>query len=458
MVVAIKMINLEDSEDEIKVLVQEIAFLSQLRSPYITHYYGTYLKDVTMWIAMEYCGAGSCSDLLKCHKKLSEDVTCFIIRDCLKGLQYLHSEKKIHRDIKSANILLTLDGQVKLADFGVSGQITATHVKKETFVGTPFWMAPEVITRKHGYNEKADIWSLGITAIELVTGKPPHSKHDPMKVLFQIPKRPAPVLIGAEFSDSIKEFIKYCLIKDPSKRPSADWLLKHWFIRNCKKNISLIPLIQAKEEWSLKHGSSVKNPKSPLSRQVYTGNNNINNNYQFKWSFTTKLIEPASSSSPESYNYDLLDETWESEEVEDEDQIDCTQETSEDKENCGVSPSDHKSSSKSSPMTKISVSPQTNATTPNDNMSPNVKRDPDVLLNGDLGDNTEEFTLDYLRDIMLYCLKRVAARAKTRNTKEAVIKLMGTFIEFEQQQVGLSEAIIEEIWLRINVLKRNNLI
>lgn len=157
MVVAIKMINLEDSEDEIKVLVQEIAFLSQLRSPYITHYYGTYLKDVTMWIAMEYCGAGSCSDLLKCHKKLSEDVTCFIIRDCLKGLQYLHSEKKIHRDIKSANILLTLDGQVKLADFGVSGQITATHVKKETFVGTPFWMAPEVITRKHGYNEKADI-------------------------------------------------------------------------------------------------------------------------------------------------------------------------------------------------------------------------------------------------------------------------------------------------------------
>ncbi|KAJ3397294.1 putative protein serine/threonine kinase [Lobulomyces angularis] len=226
--VAIKVIDfLSDSGDDIEDIRQEVSFLSNLNSPYITKYYGSYVKDTSLWIVMEYCSGGSCLDLLKAGV-FNEVQISIIIRQLLYGLEYLHGLKKIHRDIKAANILLTEDGKVKLADFGVSAEITATITKKNTFVGTPYWMAPEVILRS-AYNSKADIWSAGITAFELATSLPPRANFHPMRVLFIIPQEESPKL-DQSFSPEFRDFVSKCLSKRPSHRPSAAELLTHPFI------------------------------------------------------------------------------------------------------------------------------------------------------------------------------------------------------------------------------------
>lgn len=389
---------------------------------------------------MEYCGGGSCADLLKCHKFLSEEIAALIIRDSLRGLQYLHSEKKIHRDIKSANILLTEDGQVKLADFGVSGQITATKAKRDTFVGTPYWMAPEIITRRHGYTEKVDIWSLGITAIELVTGSPPHSDSDPMEILFKIPKMPSPTLSEKDFSSDLVDFIKICLVKKPHGRPTATVLLKHRFFKCIKRHTNLIPLIEEKNTWKKENNkinNLSKNPKFPIQNKVY-----VDEAPSFRWNFTGNTRYLSTSSY---VNYDLSDELM---------QLDTAEEIAKTSESGELSTPISKrtpvsNATNDSPLgsPKNLTSQDTNATTPEEKSGEYLPSSPN-----------ENYEINYLKTVILYSLKKVASRAKTEEAKSTVLNLATAFIQYEEEQIGLSEAISEEIWIRMFNLKKRGFI
>ncbi|KAF2003566.1 Pkinase-domain-containing protein [Amniculicola lignicola CBS 123094] len=248
--VAIKVIDVENAEDEVDDIINEISILSGMSSPYVTKYHGSYLHGSDLWIVMEFCSGGSCADLMK-PCLMNETEIAVILKELLMGLNYLHDDNKLHRDIKAANILVGATGQVKLADFGVSGQLSATMTKKNTFVGTPFWMAPEVI-KQSGYDHKADIWSLGITALELALGEPPYADIHPMKVLFLIPKNPSPTLTG-NFSQGFKDFVDLCLRKDPRDRPSAKQLLQTSFIKKAGKPARLQECISRYQDWQLRH-------------------------------------------------------------------------------------------------------------------------------------------------------------------------------------------------------------
>ncbi|KAB2576709.1 MST3 domain containing protein [Lasiodiplodia theobromae] len=253
-IVAIKHIDLEGSDDDIREIQQEIALLSTCASDFVTQYKTSFVRGVKLWIVMEFLGGGSCLDLMK-PGPFREAHTAIICRELLLGLDYLHQSGKIHRDIKAANILLAQNGKVKIADFGVAAQLTNIKSQRMTFVGTPYWMAPEVI-QEMGYDFKADIWSLGITAMELAKGEPPHADTHPMKVLFQIPKAPAPRLEGSEFSKEYKDFVASCLVKDPDRRPTAKELLKHKFIQRAGKVEALQELVERRRMYdagSTKH-------------------------------------------------------------------------------------------------------------------------------------------------------------------------------------------------------------
>ncbi|KAA8573577.1 hypothetical protein EYC84_005160 [Monilinia fructicola] len=223
---AIKHIDLESSEDDIQEIQQEISVLSTCASPYVTQYKGSFLRGHKLWIVMEYLGGGSCLDLLK-PAPFHEAHIAIVCREILLGLDYLHQEGKIHRDIKAANILLSTTGKVKLADFGVAAQLTNIKSQRNTFVGTPFWMAPEVI-QQAGYDFKADI---------LVSRN--HRHRD----------APAPRLEGSNYSKEFKDFVAQCLVKDCDRRPSAKELLKHKFIRSAGKVEALQELVERRQEW-----------------------------------------------------------------------------------------------------------------------------------------------------------------------------------------------------------------
>ncbi|KAM5192460.1 serine/threonine-protein kinase TAO3 isoform 2-T3 [Mantella aurantiaca] len=223
-------------------IVKEVKFLQQLKHPNTIEYKGCYLKEHTAWLVMEYC-LGSASDLLEVHKKpLQEVEIAAITHGALQGLAYLHSRNMIHRDIKAGNILLTEPGQVKLADFGSASIASPAN----SFVGTPYWMAPEVILAmdEGQYEGKVDIWSLGITCIELAERKPPLFNMNAMSALYHIAQNESPTLQSNEWSDSFRGFVDYCLQKIPQERPTSAELLRHDFVRRERPARVLIDLIQ----------------------------------------------------------------------------------------------------------------------------------------------------------------------------------------------------------------------
>ncbi|QLL31180.1 hypothetical protein HG536_0B00410 [Torulaspora globosa] len=422
-IVAVKVVNLEHTDEDINLLAQEIFFLAELKSPYITNYITTMTEDASMWIIMEYCGGGSCADLLKniYNNGLPEAKAAYITREVVKGLVYLHEQKKIHRDIKAANILLTDEGKVKLGDFGVSGQIRAT-LKRGTFVGTPFWMAPEVVSKESdGYDEKADIWSLGITVYELLKGSPPLSKCDPMKVMANLPKRKPPVLHG-NYSSTAKHFIASCLVKTPKNRPSAVNLLDTDFISNTqcvdlKSDVEMLNKRKSKDDYR-------RMPKFPLCEKLYDGSES-----SVRWDFSTTTTadrNPALSASEASK---------------------ITTST----------PRSPLSSNINSPYQSQdqAVTPVTNATSPsfrNYNKRYDVGSPMDIEYPKLQDMKLKSF--DYLKSVISYTFNRMYERAHDDETRMYVDEMLDHFASTESKIPGFSEVFVEEISLRLDSIKK----
>ncbi|KAM5191123.1 serine/threonine-protein kinase TAO3 isoform X2 [Marmota monax] len=243
-VVAVKKMSYsgKQTHEKWQDILKEVKFLRQLKHPNTIEYKGCYLKEHTAWLVMEYC-LGSASDLLEVHKKpLQEVEIAAITHGALQGLAYLHSHALIHRDIKAGNILLTEPGQVKLADFGSASIASPAN----SFVGTPYWMAPEVILAmdEGQYDGKVDVWSLGITCIELAERKPPLFNMNAMSALYHIAQNDSPTLQSSEWTDSFRRFVDYCLQKIPQERPTSAELLRHDFVRRERPPRVLIDLIQ----------------------------------------------------------------------------------------------------------------------------------------------------------------------------------------------------------------------
>eukprot|EP01114_Cavostelium_apophysatum_P018584 TRINITY_DN577_c1_g1_i1.p1 TRINITY_DN577_c1_g1~~TRINITY_DN577_c1_g1_i1.p1 ORF type:complete len:484 (+),score=175.47 TRINITY_DN577_c1_g1_i1:129-1580(+) len=247
--VAVK--KMEINGENMKLLITEIGIMKTSHHANIVDYFDSYIvDDRQLWVVMEYMDGGCLTDILEQFEdiKLTESEIAFCCRETLRALSYIHSLHRIHRDIKSDNILLNLEGAVKLADFGYAAQLTQKQQKRNTVVGTPYWMAPELI-RGHDYGTKVDIWSLGIMLMEMVEGEPPYMEFPPLRALFLITTKGIPPLKEPQkWSADLNDFFNRCLEKDVEKRPSADELLKHPFVGRACAPRDLIPAVRTAKE------------------------------------------------------------------------------------------------------------------------------------------------------------------------------------------------------------------
>ncbi|KAN0102460.1 hypothetical protein V8E52_011920 [Russula decolorans] len=268
-VVALKIIDLDaDDADDVDSIQREVALLTQLRDgPNITKYYGCYLDGPRVWIVMELAQGGSVYSLMQSSPNncLEEKYVVVIVREVLTGLNYLHKSNVIHRDIKAANILITASGKVMICDFGVSALLATTNSKRNTFIGTPYWMAPEVAQPVPAYDTKADIWSLGIMIYEMTKGSPPHFRVAHLKVIQMIPKVKPPRLAENEGSKDLRDFIPFTLTESPSDRLPAEELLKtKWIKSSSKTPVAILKDVLSRYDTWIRSGSKPSDLSEPL--------------------------------------------------------------------------------------------------------------------------------------------------------------------------------------------------
>ncbi|KAJ9683424.1 hypothetical protein PVL29_019137 [Vitis rotundifolia] len=290
-IVAIKVLDLEKCNNDLDGIRREVQTMSLIDHPNLLQAHCSFTSGHTLWVVMPYMAGGSCLHIMKSEypEGFDEPVIATLLREVLKALVYLHNHGHIHRDVKAGNILIDSNGAVKLADFGVSACMFDAGDRqrsRNTFVGTPCWMAPEVMQQLHGYDFKADIWSFGITALELAHGHAPFSKYPPMKVLLMTLQNAPPGLDyerDKKFSKSFKEMVATCLVKDPKKRPTSEKLFKHSFFKHARSNEylartileGLTPLgdrfrtLKAKEADLLVQNKALYGDKEHLSQQEY---------------------------------------------------------------------------------------------------------------------------------------------------------------------------------------------